>query len=199
MIQIGDKVVHFNVFDEMFVCDINKCKGQCCIDGDAGAPLEDGEAEKLREVYPLIKNDMAPEAVEIVEKNGVSYLDKDGDEVTAIVNGKDCAFVCHNEEGIALCAVEKAFREGKTTFRKPVSCYLYPIRLQQYRSFMAVNVHKWDICKCAFECGEKLGVPVYKFLKEPLTEKFGKEWYDELCVAAEEYGKAKEEWKKSTL
>ncbi len=186
MIQIDDTIISLDVFKEKFLCNLDACKGECCIEGDAGAPLEESEVEQLKKVLPVIWKDLSPEAHAIIEKQGVCYEDEDGDLVTSIVNGKDCVFTCYDEKGCCYCAIEKAYREGKVDFYKPVSCHLYPIRVQKYPEFKAVNYHRWVVCKAAVLLGEKENVPVYKFLKEPLIRKFGEDWYQELLIAAEE-------------
>ena len=183
MIQIDDVVVSFDVLREKFLCDIGVCKGECCIEGDAGAPVELDEVEKLEEVLPIIWNDLSPEARAVIEKQGVVYTDQDGDLVTSIVNNKDCVFTCYDEKGCCYCAIEKAYREGKVDFYKPVSCHLYPIRIGDYGPYKAVNYHRWDVCKAAVILGKKENLPVYKFLKEPLIRKFGEAWYQELELA----------------
>lgn len=186
MIQIDDTIISFDVFKEKFLCNLDACKGECCIEGDAGAPLEEEEVEQLKKVLPVIWEDLSSEAQAVIEKQGVCYKDDDGDLVTSIVNGKDCVFTCYDEKGCCYCAIEKAYREGKVDFYKPVSCHLYPIRVQKYPEFKAVNYHRWSVCKAAVLLGEKEDVPVYKFLKEPLIRKFGEDWYTELEIAAEE-------------
>lgn len=187
MIQIDDTIIALDVIEESFICDLSACMGECCVEGDAGAPLENDEVEKLREVLPLVWNDLSPKAREVIEKTDVAYKDEDGEMVTSIVNGKDCVFTYYDEKGVCKCAVEKAYREGKTDFYKPISCHLYPIRLQRYRDFTAVNYHRWGICKAATLLGKKEGVKIYQFLKEPLVRRFGPEWYEQLSIAAEEY------------
>lgn len=186
MIQIDDVIVSFDVFKEKFCCNIDACKGECCIEGDAGAPLEDAEVELLEKALPAVWNDLSEEAREVINRQGVCYRDEEGDLVTSIVNGKDCVFTCYDEKGYCLCAIEKAYREGRIDFYKPISCHLYPIRITDYPSFKALNYHRWNVCKAAVLLGEKKNIPVYKFLKEPLVRKFGKEWYEELEIAAEE-------------
>lgn len=180
MIEIEDKIVSQDLFDVLFVCDYDTCKGICCVEGDSGAPLDPGEAEEIRKCLPHIEHLLSPKALEIIREQGVSYLDEDGDEVTSIVEGKDCVFTTYDEYGRCACALEKACREGKTSFLKPISCQLYPVRLTKYPSFTAVNYHKWSICKCALKLGRKLQVPVYKFLREPLVRAFGEGWYSQL-------------------
>ena len=186
MIQIDDTIISLDVFKEKFLCNLDACKGECCIEGDAGAPLEEEEVEQLKKVLPVIWEDLSSEAQAVIEKQGVCYKDVDGDLVTSIVNGKDCVFTCYDEKGCCYCAIEKAYREGKVDFYKPVSCHLYPIRVQKYPEFKAVNYHRWSVCKAAVLLGEKEDMPIYKFLKEPLIRKFGEDWYMELEIAAEE-------------
>ena len=186
MIQIEDTLVSFDVITEKFLCDLNACKGECCIEGDAGAPLEKDEVGELEKVLPAVWNDLSPEARTVINQQGAYYEDVDGDLVTSIVNGKDCVFTCYDEKGICYCAIEKAYREGRVDFYKPVSCHLYPIRVQNYSSFRAVNYHRWSVCKAAVLLGQKENVPIYKFLKEPLIRKFGAGWYEELEIAAKE-------------
>lgn len=186
MIQIDDVIVSLDVLKDKFICDLGVCKGACCIEGDAGAPVEQDEVEKLKEVLPIIWDDLDEKAKAVIDRQGVVYTDKEGDIVTSIVNGKDCVFTCYDEKGMCYCAIEKAYRAGKTDFYKPVSCHLYPIRVADYGEFKAVNYHRWEICKAAVLLGQKENVPVYKFLKEPLIRKFGQLWYDELEVAVTE-------------
>ncbi len=186
MIQIDDTIISFDVFKEKFLCNLDACKGECCIEGDAGAPLEEEEVEQLKKVLPVIWEDLSSEAQAVIEKQGVCYKDEDGDLVTSIVNGKDCVFTCYDEKGCCYCAIEKAYRDGKVDFYKPVSCHLYPIRVQKYPEFKAVNYHRWSVCKAAVLLGEKEDMPIYKFLKEPLIRKFGEDWYTELEIVAEE-------------
>lgn len=188
MLQIQDKLVSLDLAEQYFCCDIDKCKGQCCIDGDAGAPITREEYEKLEEILPLIYDDLTPAAQREIDERGVGYIDEEGDLVTTIVDGRDCVFTCYAPGGICQCAIEKAYRNGLIKdFRKPASCYLYPVRLTEYPTFTAVNYHKWKICKCAEILGRKNGIRLYQFLKQPLIDQFGKEWYDELAEACEAY------------
>lgn len=189
MVQIGDTVVSLDVFREHFLCDLSACKGACCIEGDAGAPVELDEVEKLEAVLPVVWDELAPEARAVIDKQGVVYTDPEGDLVTSIVNGKDCVFTCYDDQGGCYCAIEKACRAGKTDFYKPVSCHLYPIRIGDYGVYKAVNYNRWDVCKAAVLLGRKENLPVYKFLKEPLIRKFGEEWYAELELVASELEK----------
>lgn len=195
MIQIDDAIVALDVIEENFICDLSACKGSCCVEGESGAPLENEEVEKLREILPAVWDDLSTQAKTWIEKNGVAYKDDDGDMVTSIINGKDCVFTYYDEKGVCKCTIEKAYKEGKIDFYKPISCHLYPIRLQKYRDFTAVNYHRWKVCKAAVAFGNKEGVRIYQFLKDPLIRKFGEAWYNELCIAAEEYKKLKNEGK----
>jgi hypothetical protein len=185
MLQIKDTLISLDLFDQMFCCDLQHCRGICCIEGDSGAPLEMEEIAELENVLPVIWDDLSSRAKEVIEKQGVAYADIEGEMVTSIVNGKDCVFTCYGEDGICYCAVEKAWREGKISFMKPISCHLYPIRTKQYPEYTAVNYQQWSICTGARILGKKTGTPLYKYLKEPLIRKFGQEWYDELLIAAE--------------
>lgn len=187
MIQIKDTLVSLDLIERYFVCDLDACLGQCCIDGDAGAPLAPGEAEKIAEVLPLVEEDLAPRALEAIREEGASYTDPDGDLVTQIVDGRDCVYTCYAPGGKCLCALEKACRAGRIPDVKPISCRLYPVRVKEYDSFTAVNFHKWKICRPAEALGRKLGIRAYQFLKGPLIARFGKEWYDELELVATEY------------
>ena len=192
MIQIDDVVISLDVFREKFLCNLDACKGECCIEGDAGAPVEPDEVEKLEEVLPVIWEELSPEARAVIDKQGVVYTDEEGDLVTSIVNHKDCVFTCYGEDGMCMCAIEKAYREGRVSFYKPLSCHLYPIRVTRYPAFTAVNYHRWKICKAAEVLGRKEGVKVYRFLREPLIRSFGEEWYDELDRTAQAYLQQKE-------
>ena len=193
MIQIDDTLVSLDVLEKFFLCDLSHCKGECCVEGDSGAPLEPGEVEELEKVLPVVWNDLSEKAKAVIDRQGVSYVDEEGDRVTSIVDGKDCVFTCYDSDGTCKCAVEKAFREGKTSFYKPVSCHLYPVRITEYPDFKAVNYHKWDVCKAAALLGEKERVRVYQFLKEPLVRKFGEQWYAALEECATEWLKQKGE------
>lgn len=186
MIQIDDVVVSLDVLREKFICNLEACKGACCIEGDAGAPVELEEVAQLEAALPVVWNELSAEARAVIDRQGVVYTDEEGDLVTSIVNGKDCVFTCYDEKGCCYCAIEKAFREGKVDFYKPVSCHLYPIRVGDYGPFKAVNYHRWEVCKAAEILGRKEGVAVYQFLKEPLIRKFGEAWYNELEVAVNE-------------
>jgi len=186
MLQIDDTIISLDLLDECFVCDLNTCKGNCCIEGDDGAPLEESEVKIIEELLPIIWDDLTEKSKVVIKEQGVSYIDDDGEPVTSIVNGAECVFTYTDETGICKCSIEKAFREGKTDFYKPISCHLYPVRLQKYEEYTAVNYHRWSVCNCARKLGGKLGVPVYTFLKEPLIRKFGEAWYEQLVIADSE-------------
>ncbi len=186
MIKIGGTLVSMDILEEYFTCDLRKCKGACCVMGDSGAPLLHDEVARLQAIYDDIREFLRPEAREYVEKNGVYYIDADGEPVTQLNNGKECVFTVF-EKGIARCAVENAFEKGKTDFRKPLSCHLYPVRIRKYKEFDAVNYDRWIICKPAVLQGNRLRLPVYRFAGQSLIRRFGKTWYRELCEAADRY------------
>ena len=184
MIQVDDKIISFEVFEKQFVCDLSACKGACCVEGDAGAPLTDKELDVLPNIYNEVKSYMRTEGIAEIEKQGFFVLDGDGDKTTPLVKNKECAFVVFDENNIAKCSIEQAYNDGKINFKKPISCHLFPIRIKEYRDFDAVNYEAINICKPACFCGESLRVPVYRFLKEPLIRLYGEEWYDKLTEAA---------------
>lgn len=190
MLEIQNTLVSLDLAERFFCCDLEQCLGQCCIEGDAGAPVTPDEAEKLCEVLPAVWDDLSPAAQQVIREQGVSYVDEEVDLVTSIVNGRDCVFTCYAPGGMCLCAIEKAYREGRCDWRKPASCALYPVRLTEYRDFTAVNLHRWKICKCAEVLGRAKGLRAYQFLREPLVERFGRDWYDELALTCEEYLKS---------
>tara|TARA_B100000427_G_C15453134_1_gene570504 strand:+ start:263 stop:826 length:564 start_codon:yes stop_codon:yes gene_type:complete len=182
MIQVENQIIALDVFQKQFICDLNACKGACCVEGDSGAPLLDKEKKILEDIYEKIQPYMRAEGISQINKQGIAVYDSEGDLTTTLVNNKECAFVVY-EEGIAKCAIEKAYTDKKIGFKKPISCHLFPIRIQEYRDFDAVNYEQIKICKPACDCGSKLQVPVYVFLKEPLIRKYGEEWYKELLEA----------------
>ena len=187
MFVIKDTLVSLDLIERRFVCDLQGCKGQCCIDGDAGAPLLKEEKEEIDKNITKILPLLTPQGQKAIEKEGTAYFDQDGDLVTTLIEGRNCAFSIFSEEGICLCALEKGFREGILPDLKPSSCSLYPIRLQKIGNMTALNYHRWKICSCAEKNGRKLGIRVYEFLKDPLVKKFGKEWFDELHLTAKEW------------
>ncbi len=189
MFLINDNtLVTLDVVERFFSCDLDSCLGQCCIDGDAGAPLTSTEEEKIKEILPLIWDDLLPRAKQEIEQNGISYLDPEGELVTQILDNSNCVFSCYAPGGMCICAIEKAYREGKIDFMKPISCALYPLRLKTLSNgSVAVNYHRWKICKSAEVMGRSKGIRVYQFLKEPLIRRFGQEWYNELVANCELY------------
>ena len=186
MLQILDTIVSSELLDEFFVCDLSVCKGICCVEGDAGAPIEESEVTLLEKALPAVWDDLSPAAKKVIEKQGIVYRDAEGEYVTSIVAGADCVFTYYDEKGYCKCAIEKAFHAGKIGFCKPVSCHLYPVRVARYQGFRAVNYHRWRLCGAAVTLGKKQRVKVYQFLKEPLIRKFGEEWYEMLSAAAKE-------------
>lgn len=188
MIIVGETLVSEEIFEKKFVCDLQACKGACCVEGESGAPLEVEELSSLEEIYEIVKPYLRPEGIKAIEEKDLYEVDSDGDFVTTLVGDHGvCAYAFFDQQGIAKCALEQAFLDGKTNWKKPISCHLYPIRLAKLPEYTAVNYHHWPICKPACECGSKLEVPVYKFLKEPLIRRFGESWYQELELVASEF------------
>lgn len=188
MIQIEDTLVSLDLIERFFCCDPAQCKGECCVEGDAGAPLEKEEFDRLRNLLPVVWDDLSSEAQAVIHRQGVGYIDADNDIVTSIVNGKNCVFTCYDANGVCKCAIEKAYNEGRTDFRKPISCHLYPVRITRYKDYRAVNYHRWKVCRAAELSGEQKRLPLYRFLREPLIRQFGEEWYNALDACAKEYG-----------
>lgn len=191
MIQIKDTLISEDIFETCFVCDLGKCKGMCCVEGDAGAPLTHEEYEAIKDVLPKIWDDLSLKARELIEKQGIAYIDDDGELVTSIIKGRECVFTYFDADGVCRCAIDNAFREGKISVQKPISCHLYPIRLRKYDDFTALNYDRWSVCRPALRLGKKTGIKLYQFLKEPLICKFGEEWYQEVCQIAELLPKTK--------
>ena len=188
MIAIDNTLISEDILEKKFVCDLNACKGACCVAGDSGAPLDKEELPLLKAVLSSVKPYMVPKGISAIEKSGAYVIDADGDYTTTLVSaGAECAFVFFDEQKIAKCAIDQAYRDGKINWQKPISCHLYPIRIKKHKDYDAVNYDKWDICKPACECGKKLDVPVYKFLKEPLIRKYGKAWFKQLEQSAKLY------------
>ena len=181
MIVIDKTVISDEIADNYFLCDLNKCKGGCCVEGDLGAPLEDNELPLLDDIFEQIKPFLSPEGIKTIEEQGKYVLDEDGDFSTPTLNGKECAYAVYDERGILKCGIERAHEAGKTAFKKPISCHLYPIRVTKYDNYNALNYDRWEICLPACELGRKNELPLYKFLKDPLIRKFGKAWYAKLC------------------
>ena len=185
MFQLGKTIVSEDIIEKDFVCNLGACKGECCISGEAGAPVTKEEKEILETIYPKVKPFLRPEGIASIEAQGV-FITTDLDYLeTPLVNGEECAYVTFTETGAAGCGIEDAYNAGVIDFKKPISCHLYPVRVQDYSEFAAVNYHKWSICSDACTLGASLKVPVYKFVKEALVRKFGEHWYDELEKVAE--------------
>jgi hypothetical protein len=188
MIAIDKTLISEDLLEKKFVCDLNACKGACCVAGDSGAPLEKDELPILDSILEKVKPYMVKKGIKAVEKYGSYVIDSDGDYTTTLVSsGAECAFVFFDENKIAKCAIEQAYYDGKIDWKKPISCHLYPVRITAHKEYDAVNYDKWSICKPACECGAKLDVPVYKFLKEPLILKYGKDWFKQLEQSAKLY------------
>jgi hypothetical protein len=177
------------MIEKEFCCDLDTCHGCCCIEGDAGCPVSNEELKQIEALLPQLLPQMTKEARAVVEDKGLSYLDPSGEQVLSIVNGKDCIFARTDHNGWCYCLIEKAYNAGKIDFKKPISCHLYPIRLTKVGEYTGMEYHRWDICHCARLKGKKEHLPLYQFLKEPLIRRFGQEWYDELCLTADEWHK----------
>ena len=185
MIEIGRTIISRDIFEQHFLCDLLKCKGACCEEGDSGAPLTNEEAVMIEAEYDNFKEYLPGKHKHEIENQGFSVIDSDGDLVTPLISNRQCVYTFTDERGILKCAIEKAFFEGKTKFRKPVSCHLFPIRITEYRRYDAVNYQELAICIPGKECGKSVKLPLYKFLKDPLIRKYGEEWYNEVEIAAE--------------
>lgn len=195
ILQIGDILISSDLLTEQFCCDLSACKGQCCIEGDAGAPVSLDEIGEIEASLDAVWSDLSASAQSVIDKQGVAYTDEEGDLVTSIVNGKDCVFTKTHpfspspngeEEQVTMCALELAHRAGRCSFCKPISCALYPIREKRFKDgTMALNYHRWAVCKDAVKKGRELQLPLYKFLEGPLVRRFGREWYNELCEVAQ--------------
>lgn len=185
IIEIDNVLVSTDIFTEFFCCDLDACKGICCVEGDAGAPVTIDEIAGIEDAIDTVWDDLSATAQAVIDKQGVAYTDRDGDLVTSIVGGKDCVFTCY-EKGCCLCALERAWRAGKTAFCKPISCALYPIREKKLSNGMvALNYNRWDVCHDAVKKGNELRLPVYRFLRDPLVRRFGNDFYQQLCDAAQ--------------
>ncbi|CAM3946430.1 DUF3109 domain-containing protein [Flavobacterium branchiophilum] len=179
MFQLGKTIVSEDILEKKFVCNLSACHGACCVDGDAGAPLSAEETEILEAIYPKIKPFLRKEGIEAIENQGTWVKGTDGDLETPLIDNKDCAYVIFDGK-TALCGIEQAYNQGIVSWKKPVSCHLYPIRVKDFTEFAAVNYDRWDICDDACSLGNELGIPVYQFVKEALIRRFGADWYFEL-------------------
>ena len=189
MFQLGKTIVSEDILGKDFVCNLSACKGACCVDGDAGAPLSKEETAILESIYPQIKPFLRPEGIAAIEAQGSWAIGAEGELETPLIENRDCAYVIYDGP-TALCGIEQAYNQGVVSWKKPVSCHLYPIRVKDFTEFAAVNYDKWDICSDACELGKELQVPVYKFVKEALIRRFGIDWYTELEQVAEEWQNA---------
>ncbi len=189
MFQLGKTLVTEDLFEKEFVCNLNACKGICCVKGDSGAPLLEEEKKILDKIFDRIKPYLNGSGIAAIARHGKYVIDKQGDLTTPLVNEKECAYVVRDEKGVYQCGIENAYNAGKIDWKKPISCHLYPIRVKDFTEFQAVNYDSWDICSDACILGKQLQVPLYRFLKEPLTRKFGENWYNEIEIIAREYYK----------
>ena len=199
IIDVAGVLVSSDIITERFCCDLEQCKGACCVEGDAGAPVTLDEIGEIEDALDVVWEDMTASAQAVVDRQGVAYTDREGELVTSIVGGKDCVFTYYDDLEITntqhpspithccLCALEKAYRAGISKFCKPISCALYPIREKRFSSgLIGLNYHRWSVCECARKKGKSLDLPIYRFLKEPLIRRFGKEWYTELETIVKE-------------
>ena len=186
MFQLGRTIVSEDIIENDFVCNLSACKGACCVDGDAGAPLDNDEVEILEKIYPKVKPLLRQEGIEAIALQGTSIKTPFGDLETPLINGGECAYVIFDSKNTALCGIEEAYNRGLIDWRKPVSCHLYPVRVKDYTEFSAVNYDRWEICDDACTLGKELQVPIYKFVKDALIRKFGSDWYAELEKVAQE-------------
>jgi hypothetical protein len=187
MIIVGNALVSEDILEKKFACQIDKCKGECCVQGDAGAPLLKDEADIILDIYDKIEPYISAEGIAEIKENGFVTRDTDGDLVTVCRSSGECVFVVYESNGIASCAIEKAHTAGDIDFKKPISCHLYPIRTKKYGSYIAMNYHHWDICNDACKAGSEMNVPVYEFLREAIIRKMGEEWYKELSEIAKDW------------
>jgi hypothetical protein len=185
MLQIGKTIISTDLINEDFCCNLDLCKGACCVEGDSGAPISTGEAEKIKKLYPYFESFLSAYNKTEIKKQGFSVIDSEGELVTPIVGNNECVYTFVDEKGITKCAIEKAWYEKHTDFRKPLSCHLFPIRITRYKRFDAVNYQQLDICKNGRECGKNNKIPLWQYLKEPLILKYGEQWYKDLTYAAE--------------
>ncbi|MFC4095961.1 DUF3109 family protein [Euzebyella saccharophila] len=187
MFQLGKTIVSEEIIENDFVCNLTACKGACCVDGNAGAPLDDEETRILDNIFEKVKPFLRKEGVQAIEEQGTFIKGEDGEWETPLVNDSECAYVTFSENGTALCGIEEAYNKGAVEWKKPVSCHMYPVRVREYTQLTAVNYHKWSICDPACSLGEELKVPIYKFVKEALIRKFGEAWYQELETVADQH------------
>lgn len=185
MLKVGNVLVSDDIKEVEFVCHLEKCKGACCVEGELGAPLEEDELQIMKDIQQDIVPYLTKEGLKSIKRHGPYLLDEDGDFSTPTINGKECAYAHYDDRGILKCGIEQAYLDGKISFRKPISCHLYPIRITQKKDFEAVNYHQWGVCSAACTLGKSLQVPLYQFLREPLIRKYGVDWYNELVELIE--------------
>ncbi|WP_353717740.1 DUF3109 family protein [Dyadobacter sp. 676] len=191
MILIENTCISDDIEDQEFVCNLDKCKGACCVEGDSGAPLDEAELAILDEIYPEVEPYLTESGKKVIAAEGTWTKDWDGDYVTPIINGRECAYAIYDQKGILKCAIEEAYNDGKISYKKPISCHLYPIRVTKYEQYHALNYDRWEICSPACSLGQQLKVPVYKFLKEPLVRAYGEDWYRQLSDEIDERQQAR--------
>ena len=182
MLIVKNSIVSDDIVDRRFCCDLSQCKGQCCVEGDCGAPLLEEEIPILEQILPQVEPYMTEAGKAVVQSEGVATLNNAAEPCTPLVNNRECAYVSWGDDGTAFCAIEQAFRDGNIDFMKPISCHLYPLRVDEYGEFTTVNYHQWDVCRCAVVKGNQEGQPLYEYLREPLVRRFGQDWYDELLL-----------------
>jgi len=186
MIVVENAVISDDIADNFFVCNLEKCKGACCVEGDLGAPLENDELEVIDKIYHKVEPYLNEAGKAAIQQQGKYVLDEDREFSTPTVDGNECAYAVYDEKGVLKCAFEQAYNDGKTKFKKPISCHLYPLRITRYHEYDAINYDRWEICNPACHLGKSLNVPLYHFLKDALIRKYGEAWYDQLCKVIEE-------------
>jgi hypothetical protein len=191
MIVLDKTVISDDVAENFFVCNIEKCKGACCVEGDMGAPLEEEEVSIIEDIYETVKPYLSEEGIKAIEEQGTWVIDEDGDFSTPTIGNRECAYAVYDDNKTLHCGIERAYYDGKTDWKKPISCHLYPIRITKYEEYDALNYDRWSICSDACSLGSTLGIPVYKFLKEPLIRKYGEDWYTRLADLIESTAKKK--------
>ena len=191
MILIENTCISDDIEDQEFVCNLDKCKGACCVEGDSGAPLDEDELAILDEIYPEVAPYLTEAGKKVIATEGTWTKDWDGDYVTPIINGRECAYAIYDQKGILKCGIEEAYNDGKISYKKPISCHLYPIRVTKYEQYHALNYDRWEICSPACSLGQQLKVPVDKFLKDPLIRAYGEDWYRQLSDEIDERQQAR--------
>jgi hypothetical protein len=186
MLEIENTIVSHDLITSHFTCNLRVCKGACCVTGDSGAPLDPEEVNILEDIFPALRPYLSEESIQSILDQGTSVVDIEQDTVTPLNSGKECTYT-YFQDGIAYCAIEKAYHEGVIRFRKPLSCYLYPVRVKKYKQFDAVNYDRWQICHAAIELGNQLQTPVYQFVKDPLILKYGDKWFSLLEETAKNF------------